>query len=97
MVRAFEREDGRQAAKIILSEEEKKKMNIGEVVRYNGKVMIFLERYMDGARCLGLDQHNRLQIVYAEGELEPLKYEHLTVFLRNRLLFLNGRFGKAGE
>lgn len=72
-------------------------MNIGEVVRHNGEVMIFLESDVDGSRCLALDQHDRLYIAKVEGEVEPIKYEHLTVFLRNRLLFLRDRHGKVDE
>ena len=65
-------------------------MNIGEVVKVKGKVAICLTDKL----YLTLNDKSRLEVVNLEGEeVEKLKYEHLTSFLRNRLLLLNHKYG----
>ena len=66
--------------------------NPGAVVKHQGKVMIYL--HGDTVKkCLGINEHGRLEVMKIEGELELIKYEHLTTFLRTRLDFLNERYG----
>lgn len=67
-------------------------MNPGEVIKQNGKVMIFLFGE-EVKKCLTVNEHGRVEVVRVEGEVEPIQYEHLTTFLRNRLYFLNEKFG----
>lgn len=71
-------------------------MNPGAVVKHQGKVMIFL--FGDNVKkCLGINEHGRLEVMKIEGEVELIKYEHLTKFLRTRLDFLNDRYGDNDE
>lgn len=71
-------------------------MNPGAVVKHQGKVMIFL--FGDKVKkCLGINEHGRLEVMKIEGEVELIKYEHLTNFLRTRLDFLNDRYGDKDE
>lgn len=67
-------------------------MNPGEVIKQNGEVMIYLSGE-DPKKCLALDERNMLEVVDVEGTVESIKYEHLTVFLKNRLLYLNEKYG----
>ena len=67
-------------------------MNPGEVIKQNGKVMIYLFGE-EVKKCLALNEHGRVEVIRVEGEVEPVKYEHLTTFFRNRLLLLNAKHG----
>ena len=67
-----------------------KRMNIGEVIKHNGNIAIHLKENT----YLALDEFERLEVITInDEEVEPLEYEHLTDFLRRRLLFLNHRYG----
>lgn len=72
-------------------------MNPGEVIKQNGEVMIYLSGE-DPKKCLALDERNMLEVVDVEGAVEIIeKYEYLTIFLKNRLFFLNEKFGGSDE
>lgn len=65
-------------------------MNIGEVIKHNGRVAIYLKKNT----YLALNEKERLEVITINDEEgEKLKYEHLTSFLRNRLLLLNHKYG----
>lgn len=68
-------------------------MNPGEVIKQNGKVMVYLHGE-DPKKCLALDDRDMLEVVDVYGDVEHIhKYNHLTVFLKTRLFFLNDKFG----
>ena len=71
-------------------------MNPGDVIKQDGKVMVFL--FGDEAKkCLAVNEHGRLEVTRVTGDVELVDYEHLTTFLRNRLMFLNDRYGDMNE
>lgn len=67
-------------------------MNPGDVIKHKGEVMIFL--FGDKVKkCLAEDVHGRVEVRRVEGEVELIKYESTTTFLRNRLKLLNAKYG----
>lgn len=65
-------------------------MNIGEVIKHNGNVAIYLKENT----YLALNEKQRLEVITInDKEVEKIKYEHLTDFLVRRLSFLNYRYG----
>ena len=71
-------------------------MNPGDVIKQDGRVMIFLFGD-DVKKCLAVSEHGFLEVVRITGDVEKVEYEHLTTFLRNRLQFLNARYGEMDE
>jgi hypothetical protein len=70
--------------------------NPGAVIKHEGRVMVYLFGD-DVKKCLAVDQHGRLEVARVEGDVELIKYEHLTNFLRTRLDFLNAKYGDNDE
>lgn len=71
-------------------------MNPGEVIKQNGKVMIFLFGE-EVKKCLAVNEHGRLEVTRVEGDIEVIKYEPITTLLRNRIMYLNAKYGGSDD
>ena len=65
----------------------------GTVIKQNGKVMIYLHGE-NPMKCLALDEDDMLEVIDVDENAEVIdKYENITIMLKNRLFYLNDRYG----